>query len=183
MCAVCGCGQAEVVIEKGDDAGAQRDRRVHDDQHVHDHGDGRGPHSHPHPHHDHDHAGHDLAHGTGNAGATRIAGANETRMVQIERDILSKNDAFAATTGAPSRAAAARAEFRLEPRLGQDLSAGARRSSDLEGRARRSRSSKATSRRRTMPSASGRPARPQYRSTPARAAISTPIWSATRWRR
>ena len=95
MCAVCGCGQAEVVIEKSGDAVAQGDRRVHDHQHVHDHGDGQGPHSHPRPHRDHDHADHDLAHRTDGARAPRIAGANETRMVQIERDILSKNDAFA----------------------------------------------------------------------------------------
>src|SRR5271165_385901 len=93
MCAVCGCGQAEVVLEQAGDAVAQRDRRDHEHVHVHDHGDGRGPHSHP--HHHHDHADHDVAHRTDGASAPQIAGVNETRMVQIERDILSKNDAFA----------------------------------------------------------------------------------------
>ncbi len=93
MCAVCGCGQAEVVLEHGGDAVAQRDRRDHDHEHVHDHGDGRGPHSHPHHHHDHDDR--DPAHRTDRASPPGIAGVNETRMVQIERDILSKNDAFA----------------------------------------------------------------------------------------
>ena len=44
MCGVCGCGQAEVVLEKG--KAGETDRGA--DVHEHDHGDGHGPHSHPH---------------------------------------------------------------------------------------------------------------------------------------
>jgi hydrogenase nickel incorporation protein HypB len=95
MCAVCGCGQAEVVLEKAETGG----EHVHapDERHerVHDHGDGRGPHSHPHPshHRDHDPAGLDLAHGHAHAG--HAPGLSEARMIKIEQDILSKNDAYA----------------------------------------------------------------------------------------
>jgi len=77
MCTTCGCGPDEVHIDG--------------EHHHHDHGIAYRPrgkshgHDHPHDHdHDHDHAHHSHAPGTSTA-----------RMVQIERDILSKNDAFA----------------------------------------------------------------------------------------
>jgi len=82
MCSVCGCGEAQIVLDK-DKAGA----------HAHAH----GPHDHPHDHdHDHHHHGEDGAidYGKGIAGA-HVPGLSQERIVRIERDILSKNDAYA----------------------------------------------------------------------------------------
>ncbi|OIQ96290.1 hydrogenase isoenzymes nickel incorporation protein HypB [mine drainage metagenome] len=60
-------------------------------QHVHDHDHGHG-HSHAHAHdHDHDATTH---YGLGPAGA-HAPGMSQSRMVKIERDILSKNDGYA----------------------------------------------------------------------------------------
>ena len=81
MCTTCGCGEGEVRIE------GREHRHGHDHAHDHDH-------DHEHEHgHDHGHA-HDPA-----AGALHslAAGMDPARTVQIERDILSKNDAYAAT--------------------------------------------------------------------------------------
>ena len=58
--------------------------------HPHDHSD---EHGHDHGHHDHPH--HDLHYGLGPAGA-HAPGMSQARMVQIEQDILAKNDALAA---------------------------------------------------------------------------------------
>ncbi len=97
MCGVCGCGQAEVVLEKGDSIAAQPQDHVHMHELVHDHGDGRHPHSHPHPHHeqDHVHAHHDHAHELGAAHRVHAPGAARDRTIRIEQDILSKNNAYA----------------------------------------------------------------------------------------
>ena len=71
MCAVCGCGEGEVKIDG---------HAPHGHSHQHDHG-----HDHGHDHaHGHDHS-HDHGHGHG-----------ASRIVEIERNILAKNDAFAA---------------------------------------------------------------------------------------
>ncbi len=67
MCTTCGCGEGEVRIEGH--------------EHPHDH-------SHEHDHHHHHH-GHDHNH-------THAPGISESRMVQIEQDILSKNNEYAA---------------------------------------------------------------------------------------
>jgi hydrogenase nickel incorporation protein HypB len=78
MCTVCGCGGGH----------------THEHQHGHSHG-----HDHPHDHahgHDHPHE-HDQGHhhyGTGPAGL-HITGMSQERIVQVERDILSRNDAHA----------------------------------------------------------------------------------------
>jgi len=107
MCLTCGCGSDEVHVE-----GAQH-------AHMHTHADGT-THSHGHDHghdaHDHTH-GHDasglhthadgtmhahphefspghLHYGVGAAGAS-APGMTQARMVQIERDILAKNDGLA----------------------------------------------------------------------------------------
>ena len=107
MCLTCGCGSDEVHVE-----GAQH-------AHVHTHADGT-THSHGHDHghdaHDHTHGhgasglhthadgtmhahphefspGH-LHYGVGAAGAS-APGMTQARMVQIERDILAKNDGLA----------------------------------------------------------------------------------------
>lgn len=86
MCTVCGCGEGEVTIEGGH-------------HHHHDHGH--------HHHHDHHHA-HDHRHdeavevkegqihyGKGPAHA-HAPGLSQGRMVQIEQDILAKNNQYAA---------------------------------------------------------------------------------------
>ncbi|MCU7846189.1 MAG: hydrogenase nickel incorporation protein HypB [Candidatus Thiodiazotropha sp. (ex Monitilora ramsayi)] len=76
MCTVCGCGEGETRIEGHDD-------HAHD--HHHDHG-------HAHHHHHHDHT-HDYGQGPAHAHAP---GMSQKRMVQIEQDILSKNNQYAA---------------------------------------------------------------------------------------
>ena len=93
MCNVCGCGEGEVQIE------GQEHHHHHDHGHAHDH-------SHD---HDHDHGSHhhhhdpgpvasgahgDLHYGTGPAHA-HAPGMSQSRMVQIEQDVLSKNDTYA----------------------------------------------------------------------------------------
>ncbi|MFY9640669.1 MAG: hydrogenase nickel incorporation protein HypB [Rhodomicrobium sp.] len=88
MCAVCGCGTGEVRIEAGagkpqtggiaaaDGHGHHHDHdHDHDHNHSHDHGDGH--------HHEHDHEA-----------------GQSSRLVQIEQDILGKNNAFAAANRA-----------------------------------------------------------------------------------
>ena len=84
MCSVCGCGEGNVRIE-GMAAGTG---------HRHD---GHGHHDHDHHHghhHDHHHGAGVLRHGHVAAAAQTI-GTSEARMVDLERDILAKNDAFA----------------------------------------------------------------------------------------
>ena len=72
MCTVCGCGEGEMTIEG----------------HAHDH-------SHEHGHH-HDHH-HDHTHDYGQGAARAHApGMSQGRMVQIEQDILGKNNQYAA---------------------------------------------------------------------------------------
>jgi hydrogenase nickel incorporation protein HypB len=77
MCVVCGCGTASL----GD---------THPHPHDHDHGPG---HSHDGEHH-HSHGPGAIDFGQGVAGVS-IAGLSQERTIRIERDILSKNDAFA----------------------------------------------------------------------------------------
>lgn len=91
MCTVCGCAEGEVQIEGGH----------HHHHHDHDH-----PHDHAH-HHDHNHdtahahhegievKGQDMHFGKGAAHA-HVPGLSQARMVQIEQDILGKNDRYAA---------------------------------------------------------------------------------------
>ena len=109
MCTVCGCGEGETKIE----GGAHEHVHRHEDgtMHSHTHGhEGEPAHAHGggfsyaprHRHHHggegggegHDH-GHDPLHfGSGPAGA-HAPGLSQGRMVQIEQDILSKNNAYA----------------------------------------------------------------------------------------
>jgi hydrogenase nickel incorporation protein HypB len=87
MCNVCGCGEGETRIEGQD----------HPHPHAH-------PHAHPHEHvhadgsvhrHVHDHPAGSLHYGLGPARA-HAPGMSQARMVSIERDILARNDAYAA---------------------------------------------------------------------------------------
>jgi len=83
MCAVCGCGEAK----EAEGAAAR--------EHVHTRADGS---SYTHAHDMHKGYGHApgaLDYGGGLAGV-HVPGMSEARIVQVERDILSKNDAYAA---------------------------------------------------------------------------------------
>lgn len=76
MCTVCGCGDGEVKPHAHDKAGGHH--------HHHHHGD----------HHHHDHHGGGLHFGKGPAGV-EVAGMSQARLIEIETDILSKNDRYA----------------------------------------------------------------------------------------
>ncbi len=85
MCTVCGCGEGETKIE-----GAG-----HAHEHVHADGTVHG-HTHPYKHYHHEHGvGGDLDFGAGPARA-HVPGMSQARMVQIEQDILAKNNGYAA---------------------------------------------------------------------------------------
>jgi hydrogenase nickel incorporation protein HypB len=91
MCTVCGCGDGKASIE-----------------HAHDHHHDHGGHHHHHHHHGHGHHHH---HGDdhdpaldeaglldcgANPAGQKIAGMSSDRIIQVERDILGKNDRLAA---------------------------------------------------------------------------------------
>ena len=88
MCTTCGCGSGEVTID-GEHSHHEHDH-VHADgtRHSHDHRHAAGE-AHEHPH------GHPHGHSYAPAHA-HAPGVGNQRMVQIERDILSKNNAYAA---------------------------------------------------------------------------------------
>ncbi|MCK6430325.1 MAG: hydrogenase nickel incorporation protein HypB [Burkholderiaceae bacterium] len=102
MCTTCGCGAGETKIE-----GDSMHEHVHADGTVHRHAHHPGhDHAHAHVHvhadgtvhsHAHDHA-HEHAHGDDalhfglGAAHAHAPGLSQARMVQIERDILAKND-------------------------------------------------------------------------------------------
>ncbi len=93
MCAVCGCGKGEVRIEAG--AGKPQTGGIlaadgHDHRHDHDHDH----------HHSHEHGGDGQHHEH-----DRDHEAGQSRLVQIEQDILGKNNAFAAANRARFNAA------------------------------------------------------------------------------
>lgn len=82
MCTVCGCGEGESRIEGADHKHAHSHGHNHDHEHGHSH-----THSHDHEH-DHHHYGHGPAH-------AHAPGMSQERMVQIEQDILGKNNQYA----------------------------------------------------------------------------------------
>lgn len=91
MCTVCGCGEGELRIEgqvapRAHSAIQGQHHHPHDHDHHHDHG-----HGHDHHHHD----GHTHDYGQGPA-RTHVPGMSQSRMVQIEQDILGKNNQYAA---------------------------------------------------------------------------------------
>ena len=86
MCTVCGC--SDIVTADGKAVG-------HSHGHSHDHGH-HHHHDHGHHHHDHDHGHHDHHHyGQGEAGVS-VPGMSQSRLIEVETAILSKNDAYAA---------------------------------------------------------------------------------------
>ncbi|MBI5109245.1 MAG: hydrogenase nickel incorporation protein HypB [Rhodocyclales bacterium] len=98
MCTTCGCGAGEVKID-GNDPHHEHEH-VHADGTRHSHGHGHeGEQSHDHGHegeHSHDH-GHRYAPVHSHAAAhSHAPGVSQKRMVQIEQDILAKNNAYAA---------------------------------------------------------------------------------------
>ncbi len=105
MCSVCGCGEAQIVLDKDKAGGAHAHAHgPHDHHHDHDH-----PHDHDHDDHHHHGEGGAIDYGRGMAGA-HVPGLSEDRIVRIERDILSKNDAYARDN---RRALAAQGVFAL----------------------------------------------------------------------
>jgi len=110
MCSVCGCGEAQVVLDKDKPAGGHAHPHDHGHDHDHDHGHSHDhDHDHPHGHAAHDHDNGAIDYGQGPAGA-HAPGVSQERMVAIERDILSKNDAYAREN---RRALAAKGVFAL----------------------------------------------------------------------
>jgi len=89
MCMTCGCSTGTARVDKASSG---------HDGHTHTHADGT-THSHGHEHlaghpHEHLHATGPLHFGNGPAGNS-VPGMSQARLVQIERDILSKNDSLA----------------------------------------------------------------------------------------
>lgn len=92
MCTVCGCGEGETTIEGHDHS--HEHGHDHSHHHGHHHHDHVHPHDHNHGHHHHHHEGdtHDYGQGAAHAHAP---GMSQSRMVQIEQDILGKNNEYA----------------------------------------------------------------------------------------
>ena len=80
MCTFCGCGEGETRIEGQDPANDHEHGHAHDHHHAHSHT------------HENAHT-HDYGQGAARAHAP---GLSQSRMVQIETDILAKNDQYAA---------------------------------------------------------------------------------------
>ena len=92
MCTVCGCGAGETKIE----GGAHEHSHENSHEHAHVHADGTmhtHAHGDDHQHHEHAVSG-DFDYGTGPARA-HVPGLSQARMVQIEQDVLAKNNAYA----------------------------------------------------------------------------------------
>ncbi len=84
MCTVCGCGEGDTTIEGHE----------HNHDHGHHHGHHHHDHDHGHGHHHHHHDDHTHDYGQGPAHA-HAPGMSQARMVQIEQDILGKNNEYA----------------------------------------------------------------------------------------
>ncbi len=93
MCTTCGCAAGEVKIDGADPHHGHEHVHADGTRHSHDHGhDGEHGHDHAHPH---DH-GHRYAPAHSHAAAhSHAPGVSQKRMVQIEQDILAKNNAYA----------------------------------------------------------------------------------------
>ncbi|AJD43609.1 hydrogenase nickel incorporation protein HypB [Rhizobium sp. SEMIA 4085] len=87
MCTVCGCGTAVIDGDK-----SKAEGRGHAGAHSHDH----DHHHHSPDDHDHHHAEDGSVHyGKGIAGV-HVPGMSQERIIKVEKDILSKNDGYAA---------------------------------------------------------------------------------------
>ena len=85
MCTVCGCGTGPSMGRTGSENHAETHTHEHDRDHSH---------ANPHGRHHHDHVEASLDFGKGDAGVN-LSGVSQQRTIRIERDILSKNNAFA----------------------------------------------------------------------------------------
>lgn len=159
MCTVCGCAIADI----GNDPDLAHPAHAHDHHH---------PHAHP-----HNPAGGTIDFGKGLAGVD-ILGLSQERTIRIERDILSKNAAFADANRARLRAQGIFALNLVSSPGSGKTSLLIRTINELkdrwpviviEGDQQTSRDAERIQ----------RPAPRRSRSTPERAATSTPIWSAT----
>ena len=103
MCLTCGCGTGETLVEG--DKTTHSHRHADGSTHSHENLPTHGGHGHDHDHthadgttHAHDHGhdnGHDHLHYGKGAAGNAVPGMTQSRLVQIERDILAKNDAIA----------------------------------------------------------------------------------------
>lgn len=92
MCTTCGCGEGEMRIEGHEHSHDHKQPHNHEHGHEHEHHHHGADHEHEH-HHDHDGAHtHDYGQGPAHAHAP---GLSQARMVQIEQDILGKNNQYA----------------------------------------------------------------------------------------
>ncbi|WP_038246845.1 hydrogenase nickel incorporation protein HypB [Ghiorsea bivora] len=96
MCTVCGCSEGETTIEGAAHSHSHDHEHPHDHSHDHSHDHTHDHthegHSHDHEHHHHDDKTHDYGQGPAHAHAP---GLSQSRMVQIEQDILGKNNQYA----------------------------------------------------------------------------------------
>lgn len=95
MCATCGCSETDQVAVTDPDTGDQR-MMSHDEAHAHGHS-----HSHDSEHHHHDHA-HDHAHShehshhhQGSDGTAAVTAKAHSRTIELEQEILGKNQIVA----------------------------------------------------------------------------------------
>jgi hydrogenase nickel incorporation protein HypB len=106
MCTVCGCGSDEVKVDghsHNHEHKHSHDHSYERTKHEHTHADGtthshEHENSHEHHKHEHDHAhtgsNNDTHYGQGPAHA-HVPGLSQSRMVEIEQNILGKNDEYA----------------------------------------------------------------------------------------
>ncbi len=87
MCGICGCGEGEVRIDQK--VGTHERSGHHHHHHAHHHGDHDHAHAHVHEHG----PGHD--HARGRPAHAHAPGLDPARAVQVERDLLARNDALA----------------------------------------------------------------------------------------
>ena len=106
MCTVCGCSDDNVKIDGKSAAGnggqshsnEKSEEHHHHDHHHHDHDhdhDHHNDHAHGHSQHGHHHEQHHHDYGQGSAGVS-VPGMTQSRLIQVEQDILAKNNAYAA---------------------------------------------------------------------------------------
>ena len=106
MCTVCGCSDDNVKIDGKSAAGnggqshsnEKSEEHHHHDHHHHDHDhdhDHHNDHAHGHFRHGHHHEQHHHDYGKGSAGVS-VPGMTQSRLIQVEQDILAKNNAYAA---------------------------------------------------------------------------------------
>lgn len=97
MCTTCGCSGDGATFEGENHAHPHGGHHHHDHAHPHEH-EHEHAHDHPHPH-DGAHDNGSLDYGSGPA-RSHAPGLSQARMVEIERNILSKNDTYAASNRA-----------------------------------------------------------------------------------